>query len=201
MAELKPEFFEGCKASGTAYDVVETLWATNEKSADYSFNKCASGDTRVILSDGRRIRLSEAHRLQPAELMSMWADGEIRPNRVHRIVRTGRKPVYRVRTASGRQIKATLEHRLLTTAGYMEIGDFVPGETELITMPKVSEAQREARRKTMTALARRPERKEQDRRAAKRMKAWQATRTPEEKAAHMRRVHAAHPEMTRAGVA
>jgi DNA polymerase III subunit alpha len=39
MAELKPEFFEGCKASGTAYDVVETLWATNEKSADYSFNK------------------------------------------------------------------------------------------------------------------------------------------------------------------
>ena len=39
MAELKPEFFEGCKASGTAYDVIETLWMTNEKSADYSFNK------------------------------------------------------------------------------------------------------------------------------------------------------------------
>ncbi len=39
MAELKPEFFEGCRASGTAYDVIETLWATNEKSADYSFNK------------------------------------------------------------------------------------------------------------------------------------------------------------------
>src|SRR3954451_24897112 len=39
MAELKPEFFEGCKASGTAYDVIETLWATNEKSADYSFNR------------------------------------------------------------------------------------------------------------------------------------------------------------------
>src|SRR4029453_6243388 len=34
-AKLKPEFFEGCKASGTAYDVIETLWATNEKSADY----------------------------------------------------------------------------------------------------------------------------------------------------------------------
>ena len=150
MAKLKPEFFEGCKASGVAYDVIETLWATNEKSADYSFNKCASGDTRVILADGKRIRLSEAYRLKPAELMSMWADGEIRPNKVERIVKTGRKPVYRVRTESGRQIKATLEHRLLTTAGYMQIGDFVPGETELITMPKISEAQREARRRTMT---------------------------------------------------
>jgi DNA polymerase-3 subunit alpha len=39
MAKLKPEFFDGCKASGVAYDVIESLWATNEKSADYSFNK------------------------------------------------------------------------------------------------------------------------------------------------------------------
>ncbi len=39
MAKLKPEFFEGCRASGTAPDVIEWLWATNEKSADYCFNK------------------------------------------------------------------------------------------------------------------------------------------------------------------
>ncbi len=39
MAKLKPEFFEGCRASGTSPDVIETLWATNERSADYSFNK------------------------------------------------------------------------------------------------------------------------------------------------------------------
>ena len=39
MAKLKPEFIEGCRASGTAPDVIESLWATNEKSADYSFNK------------------------------------------------------------------------------------------------------------------------------------------------------------------
>ena len=39
MALLKPEFFEGCKASGTSPDVAEWLWAVNEKSADYSFNR------------------------------------------------------------------------------------------------------------------------------------------------------------------
>jgi DNA polymerase III subunit alpha len=39
MAKLKPEFVEGCRASGTAEDVIEWLWATNERSADYSFNK------------------------------------------------------------------------------------------------------------------------------------------------------------------
>ena len=39
MAKLKPEFFAGCRASGTSEAVTELLWATNEKSADYSFNK------------------------------------------------------------------------------------------------------------------------------------------------------------------
>jgi DNA polymerase III subunit alpha len=39
MAALKPEFVEGCRASGTKADVIEFLWNTNEKSADYSFNK------------------------------------------------------------------------------------------------------------------------------------------------------------------
>ncbi len=39
MAALKPEFVEGCRASGTSSEVIEFLWQTNEKSADYSFNK------------------------------------------------------------------------------------------------------------------------------------------------------------------
>jgi len=39
MAKLKPEFFSGCRASGTSESVIELLWATNERSADYSFNK------------------------------------------------------------------------------------------------------------------------------------------------------------------
>jgi DNA polymerase-3 subunit alpha len=39
MARLKPEFVEGCRASGTAPEVIEWLWTVNEKSADYSFNR------------------------------------------------------------------------------------------------------------------------------------------------------------------
>jgi DNA polymerase III subunit alpha len=39
MAALKPEFVEGCRASGTRAEVIEFLWQSNEKSADYSFNK------------------------------------------------------------------------------------------------------------------------------------------------------------------
>src|SRR4051812_24759541 len=135
MAKLRPEFFEGCRASGTSEQVTELLWATNERSADYSFNKCASASTRVIAADGTRLRLSEAYRKQVPELMAMWADGTVRPHKVERVVKTGRKFVYRVRCQSGRQIKATAEHRLLTTDGYLPVEQMLVGETELITAP------------------------------------------------------------------
>src|SRR4051795_177873 len=39
MAKLEPMFREGCAKNGVAPSVIDWLWATNEKSADYSFNK------------------------------------------------------------------------------------------------------------------------------------------------------------------
>src|SRR5579864_1740559 len=48
MAKLKPEFFEGCRRSGTAENVIEQLWMTNERSADYSFNKSHSACYALI---------------------------------------------------------------------------------------------------------------------------------------------------------
>jgi DNA polymerase-3 subunit alpha len=39
MAKLEPEFRDGCSASGTDPQVIDWLWNTNERSADYSFNK------------------------------------------------------------------------------------------------------------------------------------------------------------------
>jgi len=37
MAELKPRFFEGARASGTQRRTIDELWAVNEAAADYSF--------------------------------------------------------------------------------------------------------------------------------------------------------------------
>ena len=39
MAKLKPEFVAGCRASSTSEQVTEWMWTTNERSADYSFNR------------------------------------------------------------------------------------------------------------------------------------------------------------------
>ena len=48
MAKLKPEFFEGCRKSGTSEAVIQQLWTTNERSADYSFNKSHSACYALI---------------------------------------------------------------------------------------------------------------------------------------------------------
>jgi DNA polymerase III subunit alpha len=39
MAALKERFFEGARASGTAENVINELWAVNEAASDYSFNR------------------------------------------------------------------------------------------------------------------------------------------------------------------
>jgi DNA polymerase III subunit alpha len=39
MASMRERFFSGARATGTAENVIRELWAVNEASADYSFNK------------------------------------------------------------------------------------------------------------------------------------------------------------------
>ena len=65
MAALKPEFVEGCRASGTGADVIEFLWTTNERSADYSFNRSHAACYALI---GYRTAWLKAN--HPAEYMA-----------------------------------------------------------------------------------------------------------------------------------
>ncbi|MGH2515699.1 MAG: hypothetical protein ACRDHP_08590, partial [Ktedonobacterales bacterium] len=122
--------------------------------------------------------------------------GEIRPHKVAHIVQTGWKALLKIRTASGKTIKVTPEHRLLTTEGYREAGSMTVG-TELIVAPRrVKENQRAARRVNMARLNRNPQ---QRLRASERMKGYQAARDPEEQRQHMVRMHAQYPHMSRIG--
>ncbi len=67
MAKLKPEFVEGCRASGTSESVIDWIWNTNEKSADYSFNKCASICARAyqMSRPHGRAHMKNMHALHP----------------------------------------------------------------------------------------------------------------------------------------
>jgi DNA polymerase III subunit alpha len=65
MAALKPEFVEGCRASGTSPGTIDLLWQTNERSADYSFNKSHAACYALIAYRTAWLKAN-----QPAEYMA-----------------------------------------------------------------------------------------------------------------------------------
>ena len=130
MAELKPMFFDGCRESGTAPDVIEMLWTVNEKSADYSFNRshaaCYGADRlpdRVAEGQlpgrvhGRAHQLGHGHQGQGAVLRQPGGEHghrdpaagrqRVRP-RVHG--RRGQHPL-RARCGEGRRLRRRGGHQ------------------------------------------------------------------------------------------
>ena len=204
MAKMKPLFVEGCLKNRISNQDANDIFARMEEFAKYAFNKCIFGQTNVRLPSGEKMTVARAFREQPEEILAMWPDGEIRPHKIARIVRTGTKPLFKITTAKGRVVKATAEHRFLTTAGYLPVEEMSVG-TELITEPwtlrNLSERGRGVRSKNALRLNAHPRRKEWARATSRRMTAYQAARPLEEKRVHMKKMHALHPELTRAGVA
>lgn len=198
MDKQRAKFIDGAKSTNNIdSEEAERLFELLNKFANYGFNKCAHAQTRVMLADGSQISLSRAYREQPRELMAMWSDGTVRPHAVSKIVKTGVKELLKIRTKSGRVIKVTPEHRLLTTRGYIEAREMTLSD-ELITLPRVSDKQRAARRANMTKLNQSVTQREK---VSERMIRYQAGRSMEDKVSHMRHMHMIHPDLTRNGVA
>jgi replicative DNA helicase len=91
--------------------------------------ECVTGDTLVLLADGRRTPIRELVGTTP-EVLAL--------DERHRVIRTrsdlvwcvGERPVKRLRLASGRELRATANHRILAGGGWtrlseLEIGDRV----------------------------------------------------------------------------
>jgi DNA-directed DNA polymerase III PolC len=198
LVKYREKFIAGCAKNGIDQTVAREIFTFIEPFGGYGFNKCAHGSTEIQLPNGKSMTLSAAYRNLPPEIMAMWPDGQIRPHKVARIVQTGRKALLHIRTAAGKSIKVTPEHRLLTTEGYREAGAMQVGMELIVAPRRVTEKQRAARRANMTRLNRSAP---QAVRVSARMKAYQAGRDPEALRRHMVHMHQIYPHMRRIGVA
>src|SRR2546428_6723786 len=96
----------------------------------YGFPECVGGDTRVIDADtGRAVRIEDvvAGRAQVATTLACDSDLQLRPRRVLEARASGKRMVYRLRTALGREITATAEHPFLTVSGWCKLGELREG--------------------------------------------------------------------------
>ncbi|HEX8391743.1 MAG TPA: replicative DNA helicase [Longimicrobium sp.] len=89
--------------------------------------ECVTGDTRVVLADGRRVPVRDLVGTTP-DVIAVSEDGKLHPAATDLVWSKGRKPVFTVQLASGRRIRATAEHRLRGPAGWMHVRDMAPGD-------------------------------------------------------------------------
>jgi replicative DNA helicase len=97
--------------------------------SDLRESGCLAGDTRVYLPDEgvyRPIRDLEG----TSDFRVLAVDTEtwqLEPRVVTRAFATGRKPVFKLRTRLGREIRATANHKFLAFDGWRRLDDLAPG--------------------------------------------------------------------------
>jgi replicative DNA helicase len=89
--------------------------------------ECVTGDTLVCLTDGRRVPIRELVGQEP-EVWSLDEKHQLMAARSDKVWSVGTKKVYRVALASGREIRATAEHRLLAGSGWSTVSDLKVGD-------------------------------------------------------------------------
>jgi replicative DNA helicase len=98
--------------------------------SDLRESGCLTADTRVMRADtGAEVTMGELYR-SGAKDVPVWSlDSSLRYVRRHltHVFPTGRKPVFKVRLASGKEVRATANHPFLTYEGWVPIGDLGSG--------------------------------------------------------------------------
>ncbi|MGH9290362.1 MAG: replicative DNA helicase, partial [Acidimicrobiales bacterium] len=98
-----------------------------------SMGKCVAWDTPIVdPATGGMYSAADLHRAGVAgrhvSVLALTGRGELRPVRPQAFVDDGYKPVYRVRTRSGREIRATASHPFLTPGGWRPLADLAAGQ-------------------------------------------------------------------------
>ncbi len=98
-----------CGDPGVQYDTTINRWHTCKKAGPINAsNPCVTGDTLISTADG----LVPIESLVGETPRVIGLDGNL--HATTRVIRTGVKPVYRLRTKSGYELKLTADHRVWT---------------------------------------------------------------------------------------
>jgi replicative DNA helicase len=89
--------------------------------------ECVTGETLVVLGDGQRVPIRDLVGTAP-EVCAMSPGGRLVVAKSEKIWRVGMRPVFAVRLASGRVIRATGQHRLFAARGWSRVSEFSVGD-------------------------------------------------------------------------
>jgi hypothetical protein len=129
-----------------SFQVVGINWLRNRTRALLCDDMgCLSGETLISINrskNGFKITLAELYRkfngLEgswdlkiPTMVRSLNENDEIRLNRAMAVLSKGKKEVAKLILASGKEVRATLDHEIATPTGYTALASLLPGDTVL----------------------------------------------------------------------
>jgi replicative DNA helicase len=102
--------------------------ARTEKRPQLSdLRECVTGETLVVLADGRRVPIRSLVDTKP-DVVAVRPDGRLVTGRSDKVWKVGVKPVFKVTLASGRSLRCTERHRLFGPQGWKRLSDFAVGD-------------------------------------------------------------------------
>ena len=131
LEPFQHQLIDGMRERGYAESFANQIFNQILGFGEYGFPECVVGETRVVDADsGRWVTLDEVISGQAHLDNTLACDDELRlrKRKVLRVIRSGVKPVWRLRTAPGHEITATAEHPFMTMAGWRPLGKLKVGD-------------------------------------------------------------------------
>ena len=93
-----------------------------------AMGKCLSADAEILLTDGSVTTIESIYKRKRASLLTLNEQLQFEVAEPSAFVDDGMKPVFKVRTRLGRQIKTTLTHPYLTMKGWQPLSELGTGD-------------------------------------------------------------------------
>jgi len=130
LEPFQKQLIDGMRAKGYEESFAHQIFNQILGFGEYGFPECVVGDTRVVDADsGKWVTIDEviAGRARLENTLACDAELRLQKRKVLRVIRSGIKPVWRLRTALGHEITATAGHPFMTFNGWLKLGELHVG--------------------------------------------------------------------------
>jgi len=137
MAKLRDDFINRCINNGIEKEIAERVFNTIEKFAEYGFNKCLIGSTKIVdAKSGKLVSIKSIFESKNTNCtLGIDEDFRVKKVKIKGVFYNGVKPVYRLKTHLGREIVATDNHPFFTFDGWRYLKELKPGDR--IAVPRI----------------------------------------------------------------
>ncbi|MHB8816676.1 MAG: error-prone DNA polymerase, partial [Steroidobacteraceae bacterium] len=130
IEHFREKLIGGMKARGYADDFAQRLYQQMLGFGEYGFPECVVGETRVVDADtGKWLTIDEiiSGRARISTTLACDEELRLRKRAVVAVRASGKKRVWRLKTALGHSIVATAEHPFMTPDGWRHLGKLQAG--------------------------------------------------------------------------